>query len=475
MLTDEAGNLTWSGIESLNNSVRPSLDLRFGITPNIGAAFTINPDFSQVEADVTQVNLNQRFAFRYAEQRPFFLDGIDAFADPNATLHTRSIVSPLYGVKLTGQEGPVSVGVLQSIDGQPGVSVHEQKTPGFFEEDLADAFAENAVGRLRIDAFGSGAIGFTAADKRIINGTGGYSDVLAADVSVPVGDSGLVSGFGAASIAGDNTETLSGGRANISLARSPALGTGVGLSATEITPGYRQEMGALNQSGLRAVSARVNHTHGQDRRLWTSTLSSSGTFERDTDRALSAQLSQNATLGVHSAAITGSLSRWNQLDENDESQEVDGYALSGSWGANLNRTVRLSLASALRREIDFVALVPADTVQTTAAGTLRLTTATRFDFDVNRQWYTLEGDTTQALTRLYSRFNWQFLEPVGLRLVQQSAFNSEAVTLTTLSSLLTWMRTPGNELYVGASWSMDPDSGLTEQILFAKLTHLWRL
>ena len=44
---------------------------------------------------------------------------------------------------------------------------------------------------------------------------------------------------------------------------------------------------------------------------------------------------------------------------------------------------------------------------------------------------------------------------------------------TVLSSLLTWMRTPGNELYIGTSWTLD--EGLTEQMLFAKFTHLWRL
>jgi hypothetical protein len=42
-----------------------------------------------------------------------------------------------------------------------------------------------------------------------------------------------------------------------------------------------------------------------------------------------------------------------------------------------------------------------------------------------------------------------------------------------LSGLLTWMRTPGNELYIGTSWALD--EGITEQMLFAKFTHLWRL
>src|SRR6185369_7514913 len=51
-------------------------DVRWGIRQNLTLNATVNPDFSQVEADFGQVLLNERFALFYPEKRPFFLDGL---------------------------------------------------------------------------------------------------------------------------------------------------------------------------------------------------------------------------------------------------------------------------------------------------------------------------------------------------------------------------------------------------------------
>ena len=58
----------------------PGLSARWGITPNLSLNAAINPDFSQVEADVAQLDVNERFALFFPEKRPFFLEGIDLFA-----------------------------------------------------------------------------------------------------------------------------------------------------------------------------------------------------------------------------------------------------------------------------------------------------------------------------------------------------------------------------------------------------------
>jgi len=75
-------------------------DVRWGIRQNLTLNGTINPDFSQVEADVGQVLLNERFALFYPEKRPFFLDGLELFDSPNQLIYTRQIIAPLGGVKL---------------------------------------------------------------------------------------------------------------------------------------------------------------------------------------------------------------------------------------------------------------------------------------------------------------------------------------------------------------------------------------
>jgi hypothetical protein len=88
----------------------------YGVTPNISVDGTYNPDFSQVEADVGQVTLNQRFAIFYPEKRPFFLDGLELFDTPNQLIYTRRIVSPDAGIKMAGKAGPWTLASILSSD-----------------------------------------------------------------------------------------------------------------------------------------------------------------------------------------------------------------------------------------------------------------------------------------------------------------------------------------------------------------------
>ncbi len=90
-----------------------SLTGKVGITPSLVLDATYNPDFSQVEADAGQVDVNLRHALYYQEKRPFFLEGMEAFrlagntedAPLGAVVHTRTIVDPLLGFKLSGKIG----------------------------------------------------------------------------------------------------------------------------------------------------------------------------------------------------------------------------------------------------------------------------------------------------------------------------------------------------------------------------------
>ena len=53
-------------------------DVRFGLTSNLTLTATINPDFGQVEADPSEVNLSGFESF-FQERRPFFTEGSDIF------------------------------------------------------------------------------------------------------------------------------------------------------------------------------------------------------------------------------------------------------------------------------------------------------------------------------------------------------------------------------------------------------------
>jgi hypothetical protein len=91
-------------------------NIRWGVTPNLSLNGTINPDFSQVEADASQIQYDPRNALFFEEKRPFFLDGLEQFATPNRLIYTRRIVAPLTAAKLTGTLSGTSVGFLSAID-----------------------------------------------------------------------------------------------------------------------------------------------------------------------------------------------------------------------------------------------------------------------------------------------------------------------------------------------------------------------
>jgi len=144
------------------------LNLRLGLT-NLSLDATVNPDFSQVESDVSQVTANQRFALFFPEKRPFFLEGIELFSTPNQLVYTRQISNPIVGGKVTGKFGNFGIAHLTAVD-----QVDEDGLPG--NEDVLFN-----ITRVRRD-FGSNSVaGVTFTDRSRLDSPD-YNRVLAADV-----------------------------------------------------------------------------------------------------------------------------------------------------------------------------------------------------------------------------------------------------------------------------------------------------
>ncbi|HEY2378042.1 MAG TPA: DUF5916 domain-containing protein [Gemmatimonadaceae bacterium] len=100
-------------------------NVKWGMTSNFVLNGTIKPDFSQVEADATQIASDLRFALFYPEKRPFFVEGSDQFNVPNTLVYTRQIVHPTDAAKITGKVGGTDLALLSAVD-DPQVS----RTPG---------------------------------------------------------------------------------------------------------------------------------------------------------------------------------------------------------------------------------------------------------------------------------------------------------------------------------------------------------
>ena len=103
------------------------VSVKYGLTSAVTLDATINPDFSQVESDAFEVEVNQRFPVFFSEKRPFFMEGMGLFnlagtggdATMRTAVHTRRIIDPSAGVKLTGAAGRHTFGVLSSADASP--------------------------------------------------------------------------------------------------------------------------------------------------------------------------------------------------------------------------------------------------------------------------------------------------------------------------------------------------------------------
>jgi hypothetical protein len=126
------------------------LGVRWGITPDLTLDVTFNPDFSQVEADVAQLEENSTFALSYPETRPFFLEGEDLFSSPLQAVYTRTVADPDAGAKFTGRTGDNTIGVFATND-----AITNLLFPGPFGSQTTSLDQENDgfVGRY---AFGFG-------------------------------------------------------------------------------------------------------------------------------------------------------------------------------------------------------------------------------------------------------------------------------------------------------------------------------
>jgi hypothetical protein len=166
---------------------------KYGITSTVTLDATVNPDFSQVESDAFQVEVNQRFPNFFSEKRPFFMEGAGIFnlagqGNDNSfqsAVHTRRIIDPALGAKLTGSSGRLSFGTLTALDQAPGRNLPEDD-PNDGKSRLFN------VARAQYSLGPSNYIGGIAIDTEFGEG---YNRVAGADLSFRVTSTQRVNAF----------------------------------------------------------------------------------------------------------------------------------------------------------------------------------------------------------------------------------------------------------------------------------------
>ena len=235
------------------------VNVKYGVTPNLTFDYTYNPDFSQIESDIPQVEVNQRFPLFYPELRPFFLEGQEIFQVPGQVnlVHTRTIVDPRQGAKLTGKVGDTTVGVLVANDEAPGLV--EGVDPS-----LHGRTAQVAVARARYDLYAESYLGVIATDREFGDG---YSRVGGVDGRFRLGRTSSVSFQAAASQHrnledGDNSGPifhLAYDRTGRNLSYSAALDS--------VHPEFRTDTGFVLRTDTRVAQANVSYRWWPERWL----------------------------------------------------------------------------------------------------------------------------------------------------------------------------------------------------------------
>ncbi|MBO6574040.1 MAG: carbohydrate binding family 9 domain-containing protein [Rhodothermales bacterium] len=178
-----------SGLDNSRLTTDPSFGLKYRFNSNLIADVAVNPDFSQIESDAAQIDVNSTFALFFEERRPFFQEGSDLFDTPIQTVYTRSINNPSAAAKITGRSGNTSFSYVGGLDEDSPVILPFEERSQFVQG------GESYSSLLRVKQnFGTNShLGALVTDRRF-TGTDGVGSTFAVDGNIRLSQSVSVVG-----------------------------------------------------------------------------------------------------------------------------------------------------------------------------------------------------------------------------------------------------------------------------------------
>ncbi len=164
-----------SGFHEGDISGEVSLGAKYSISSNATLEGTYNPDFSQIESDAAQVDVNSTIALMYPERRPFFQEGSDVFRTLFNSFYTRTVNDPLYASKFVTRTANYSLGFMTAED---------QNTPYLLPLDERSVLFNGGKSYVNVlrgtrNLGEDSRLGFILTDRRLDNG--GYGTIASVD------------------------------------------------------------------------------------------------------------------------------------------------------------------------------------------------------------------------------------------------------------------------------------------------------
>ena len=466
---------TWGAV---SDNADVGLSAKVGVTSTVTLDATVNPDFSQVESDAFQVEVNQRFPIFFQEKRPFFMEGTGIFAlaggggdnSLRTAVHTRRIVDPSFGAKVTGSMGRVTFGGLSAVD---DAGEHDR----FFN-----------IGRAQYSFGPSNYVGTLYTD---VTSSGDSNRVLGVDAKWRVSSTQRVDGFALVSRSrtGDTSANVGAG-AQIGYSYETqkwALAT----VAEHYDRDFRMATAFINRVGITSGWAFLNRSWYPDktkypwiRRLAFVTFNKGG-YDRNAGGAelfglVGAQFNFSRQ-GFLRAQVQRGFEHWQR-----QRFEVDGFNAFGFIQAY--RWLGLNGGIFTGRTVYYDLENPFQGHQTSGSLGVNFQPSGRFsqEVGVDRVHFSREatGERVYALTIVNTKTTYQFTRAFSVRgIVQYDSSRARVLT----DFLASYEPTPGTVVYVGYGSLIErrefvdgqwvPLTGAyrtTERGLFLKASYLYR-
>ena len=472
-----------TGLKAKDEKFRPEvgLNVKYGLTSDLTADLTINPDFSQVEADQPQVDVNQRFSLYFPEKRPFFLEGSDFFDTPIELVYTRTIINPDWGVKMTGKMGKTTLGFLSVYDTNPNpISLPGVEEPDE-SEDLGSGFIN--IFRIKRDLFSESHIGFILTDKEMGDSWGNISR----DFNRVVGVDGhfKFSDFDRLSFQVVGTQSRVG---EMKTALVPAMSFNLSrntrhlqLSAEYLHLPEEFEAGAgfIQRRDIRQFRTRIGYAI-LPQKEWLVDIRPSIEYRKGWDF--------DGVLTDDELRIGGFISGWRGTTlyggfttEMERYEGIDfkrtgfrGFLSSDplSW---ISGRLRYSFGQSIYYEDN-----PYLGYKTSVGLSLDFKPLTNFrllyDFRVEDFYVSRGGEKVYNVTILSQRLNYQLSKTLSIRLITD--YNDYYGELFN-SLLLSWVLRPGTVFYLGYNDNQEKSTmgmfGNTGRTVFIKFSYWWRV
>jgi hypothetical protein len=266
-------------LDSLDPESDVGVTAKWGVTPNVTLTGAYNPDFSQVEADAFQLDVNRQFALWYEEKRPFFLESAGAFDN----FYSRSIASPIWAGKVTAKAGDNTFGVLAARDELTNLIISGSESSGYAPLDMESTAAALRYAR-DIGDMSNVSTYFNARE-----GDGYHNRVAGADVEVWFNENATLSFQGETSVTqypdeitsvpyyGQSADEISDESYEIQVGRYTS-GLDVYANYSDVGKDFRTDLAFMPRVGYKHVEAGAGHTWQRESGSWWTMLNFGGCY-----------------------------------------------------------------------------------------------------------------------------------------------------------------------------------------------------